>query len=277
MADKLNAKIHVLQGKDEMVTSYYGVRTDPVTGREVSSHLGIDLISEGGNRTIVAFADGKVTATRNTYSGRTTDGSAGNYIRILHADGRYTLYKHLKQNTLKVKKGETVKAGQAIATMGDTGHSTGVHLHFDVEINGKRVDPLPYLRGEKALVEKLTLFGNRGDNPVIRWGNTPNEDVREFQALMKRLKKYSGPVDGIAGNNTLKAAKNYTVGKNVDGDVSEWVQQRLKTLGYYTGLVDGEPRGLTESAIKSIEEAYGLTVNGKISGNDWYYLLAVEG
>lgn len=278
MADKLKSKIHVLQGKDELVTSYYGKRVDPVTGKTQSEHLGIDLISEGGNRTVVAFADGVVTATRNTYSGRTTDGSAGNYIRIQHADGKYTLYKHLKQNTLKVKKGQTVTSGQPLATMGETGHATGVHLHFDVEIGGKRVDPLPYLRGEKVLVVKdKTLFGNRGDKPTIIWGTKYNKDVQDFQALMKRLKKYSGPVDGIAGDYTLKAAKKYTVKKNADGDVSKWVQQRLTTMGYYDGLVDGEPRGLTEKAIEKLEKDYGLTVNGKVSGNDWYYLLAVEG
>lgn len=278
MADKLKAKINVLQGKDELITSYYGKRIDPVTGKTKSEHLGIDLISDGGNRTVIAFADGVVTATRNTYSGRTTDGSAGNYIRIQHADGKYTLYKHLKQNTLKVKKGQTVTAGQPIATMGDTGHATGVHLHFDVEIGGKRVDPLPYLRGEKVLVVKdKTLFGNRGDKPTIIWGTKYNKDVQDFQALMKRLKKYSGPVDGIAGDYTLKAAKKYTVKKNADGDVSKWVQQRLTTMGYYDGLVDGEPRGLTEKAIEKLEKDYGLTVNGKVSGNDWYYLLAVEG
>lgn len=276
MADKLKAKINVLQGKDELITSYYGKRIDPVTGKTQSEHLGIDLISEGGNRTVIAFADGVVTATRNTYSGRTTDGSAGNYIRIQHADGKYTLYKHLKQNTLKVKKGQTVTAGQPLATMGDTGHATGVHLHFDVEIGGKRVDPLPYLLGEKELVEKKTIFGNSGDNPKMVWGTKYNKDVQDFQALMKRLKKYSGPVDGIAGNYTLKAAKNYTIANGVDGSVSKWVQQRLNSMGYYNGLIDGKPRGLTEKCIGVFEKDYGLTQDGEISENDWYYLLAVE-
>ena len=83
-------------------------------------------------------------------------------------------------------------------------------------------------------------------------------------------------MDGIAGNYTLKAAKNYTIKHGTDGDVAKWVQQRLKSMGYYTGLVDGEPRSLTTKAIKALETAYGLTVDGLISKNDWYYLLAVE-
>ncbi|MBP3389188.1 MAG: peptidoglycan DD-metalloendopeptidase family protein [Clostridia bacterium] len=280
MADKLNARFHVLRGKDELVTSYYGVRTDPVTGEVKSQHLGIDLISEGGDRTVTAFADGEVTVVRNTYTGRTTDGSAGNYIRIRHADGRFTLYKHLKKDSLLVKKGHKVKVGQAIATMGDTGHATGVHLHFDVEIGGTRVDPLPYLRGTKVLIPgtaQLTLFGNRGNDPTLKWGTKPNADVLAFQKLMRKKLKYWGPRDGIAGNKTLAAAKKYVVGYESDGDVAQWVQQRLKSLGYYTGLVDGEPRSLTVKAIKALETAYGLTADGVISKNDWYYLLAVEG
>ena len=278
MADKLNAKTHVLRGRDELVTSYYGIRTDPVTGKVRSQHLGIDLISDGGDRVVIAFAAGKVTATRNSYTGRTTDGSAGNYIRIRHADGRYTLYKHLKKDSLLVKVGQEVKAGQAIATMGDTGHATGVHLHFDVELNAKRVDPLPYLRGEKVLVPSaLSLFGNRGDKPALKWGTKADADVLTFQKLMRKKLKYWGPRDGIAGNKTLAAAKKYVVGYGSDGDVAEWVQQRLKSLGYYTGRVDGEPRSLTVKAIKALETDYGLTVDGVISKNDWYYLLAVEG
>lgn len=277
MADKLNAKHHILVGHDELVTSYFGKRTDPVTGKVNVTHGGIDVISEGGYRDVVAFADGVVTATRNSYSGKTTDGSAGNYISITHADGRVTKYKHLKQNSLQVKKGQSVKAGQIIATMGDTGHCTGVHLHFDVVIDDVRVDPLPYLRGTKQLIPNLpTLFGNRGDNPTLKWGVYADPEVLAFQKLMRKRLKYWGPRDGIAGNKTLSAAKRYCVGYKNDGELALWVQQRLKTLGFYSGRVDGEPRSLTVKAIKAFEDFYGLTVDGVIADNDWYYLLAVE-
>ena len=178
MADKINCKNHVLKSGNEHVTSYYGVRTDPVTGKAQSSHLGIDLINGVKDEQIIAFADGVVTATRNTYSGKTTDGSAGNYITIEHADGKETKYKHLKKNSLKVKVGQTVKKGQVIATMGTTGHSTGVHLHFDVVINEVRVDPLPYLLGEKELVPpSKTINGQRGNSPKAVWDNKYDGDV----------------------------------------------------------------------------------------------------
>ena len=63
----------------------------------------------------------------------------------------------------------------------------------------------------------------------------------------------------------------------MDGYASEWVQRRLRTMGYYTGRVDGEPRGLTDTAIRNFQTAYGLTADGVIAGTDWYYLLAWEG
>ena len=58
--------------------------------------------------------------------------------------------------------------------------------------------------------------------------------------------------------------------------MSRWVQQRLCTLGYYHGRVDGEPRSLTDRAIRAFQRDYGLTQDGRIAGSDWYYLLAVE-
>ena len=277
MADALNVAVHVLMGGEERVTSYYGIRKDPVTGKTRSRHLGIDLISGVGNRTVIAFAAGTVTALRNSYSGPTADGSAGNYITLTHADGVQTMYKHLKQNSLKVKKGDTVTAGQPLATMGNTGHCTGVHLHFDVVLNGSRVDPLPYLRGKKVLPGMpRRLFGNRGDKPILCWGNTADAEVKAFQVLMREAGLYSGPADGIAGPYTLRAAREHAVGYKTDGEVARWVQRRLKTMGYYGGLVDGEPRGLTVKAIKAFEKDLGLSVNGAVAGYDWYYLLAVE-
>ena len=275
--EKLNAKIHVLQGGDEQITSSFGRRRDPVTGR-LSTHNGVDLI--GTSKTILCAWDGVVQATRNTYTGSTRDGSAGNYIIVQH-DGYDTVYYHLAKDSILVKKGDKVKAGQAIATMGCTGHATGVHLHFGIDIEDKKygatgwTDPVPYLRGEKELVPvQKRLNGQRGNNPKAVWDSDYSADIKALQDLLNKLKNARILADGITGNRTYAFAKKYTVKNGVDGEISKWVQRRLKTMGYYTGLVDGEPRGLTEKAIKAMQKDYGLTQDGVISGADWYYLIA---
>lgn len=127
---------------DRTVYSPYGMRYHPIY-HTYRFHSGVDLGGDYGNP-IVAATDGVVLLVRNAYEGSNTGGSGyGNYIVISHADGISTLYGHLK-NTL-VKVGQSVKAGDKIATCGSTGTSTGPHLHFEVMINGKTVNPVPYI------------------------------------------------------------------------------------------------------------------------------------
>ena len=113
------------------ITSTFGYRDLEVNGNDVSNHKGIDI----GVRYVDLWACGKGTVVTATYST-----SYGNYIIIDHGGGVATLYAHLSQ--LSVKKNEQVKAGQLIGVSGNTGWSTGPHLHFELRINGDRVDPL---------------------------------------------------------------------------------------------------------------------------------------
>ena len=101
-------------------------------------HSGIDLASKKGTP-ILAAADGTVT-----YAGRESDGAI--VVKIKHADGYVTLYAHMNPD-LDVKVGDVVSRGQEIGTEGDTGKSTGPHLHFALyNPSGKAIDPTPYLK-----------------------------------------------------------------------------------------------------------------------------------
>lgn len=103
-------------------------------------HNGIDLCRPGGSMgaPVVAAESGKVI-----YVGYQSMG--GNVIMIDHGNGITTLYAHLKSGTTIVKPGQYVKRGQQIAQIGATGYVTGAHLHFEVRVNGNRVNPAPYI------------------------------------------------------------------------------------------------------------------------------------
>jgi murein DD-endopeptidase MepM/ murein hydrolase activator NlpD len=110
------------------VSSGYGARW----GRQ---HKGIDIISK--NKSILAADTGKVifAGTKDAY---------GNAVIVDHQNGYQTLYAHLSK--ISVKKGDVVEKGDKLGTMGSTGRSTGVHLHFEVEVNGVVKNPMSYLR-----------------------------------------------------------------------------------------------------------------------------------
>lgn len=116
------------------ITSSFGYRTDPFTGKS-AFHAGIDI---GGNvgDPVYAAAAGKVTTVQK-------DGSRGNYIIIQHPGGLETWYMHLSSAAVKV--GDTVLKGGTIGRLGNTGRSTGPHLHFQVMKQHQPVNPLPYV------------------------------------------------------------------------------------------------------------------------------------
>ncbi|MDH5179838.1 MAG: M23 family metallopeptidase [Gammaproteobacteria bacterium] len=116
------------------LSSYFGLRTDPFTGRRVH-HSGVDFAGKMGSD-VVAVAAGVVT-----YSGRRS--GYGNLVEINHGNGYFTRYGHNSENTVKV--GQTVKKGQVVAKMGTTGRSTGPHVHFEVIRDGRHVDPKSYI------------------------------------------------------------------------------------------------------------------------------------
>ncbi len=121
------------------ITSYFGNRVHPIYGT-TRFHSGID-IGAGFGDTIMAAASGTVIYVETPVPGQSWGGSGyGNYFIIDHGNGVSTLYAHC--TSVYVSNGQTVSAGEAVGTVGSTGGSTGSHLHFEVRINGNRVDPL---------------------------------------------------------------------------------------------------------------------------------------
>lgn len=92
----------------------------------------------GGGGPIVASKGG--TVVRAQYHS-----SWGWYVKIDHGNGIETLYAHMQPGSLRVSVGQKVSQGQQVGTMGTSGGSTGIHLHFEVYKNGVRTDPAPYL------------------------------------------------------------------------------------------------------------------------------------
>ena len=118
------------------VTSPFGKRYHPIY-HTYRMHTGIDIGAKYG--TNIVAADGGTVIT-STYSS-----SYGNYVVISHGNGITTLYAHMSARLVKV--GNSVSQGEVIGRIGSTGASTGPHLHFEISINGSRVDPLNYFSG----------------------------------------------------------------------------------------------------------------------------------
>ena len=117
-----------------IITSYFGNRRDPLTSRP-AFHGGVDISAPAGKE-VLAAADGiVVTAGRN--------GNLGRAVRISHGYGVTTLYGHLKD--LRVAPGQSVTRGDVIGTVGNSGRTTGYHLHYEVRIANKPQNPAQFI------------------------------------------------------------------------------------------------------------------------------------
>lgn len=123
---------------DHRFTSGFGYRRDPKNGR-TRMHAGIDLAAPKGTP-IYATADGVVTSAG-------AERGYGNTVRIQHEFGFETLYAH--KSRILVKPGQRISRGDHIGDMGATGRVTGVHLHYEVRLNGRPVNPMVYLEAAR--------------------------------------------------------------------------------------------------------------------------------
>ena len=141
------------------VSSKFGPRKPPCAGAS-SNHGGIDIGASSGTP-ILSYASGKVVQNVSWHS------SAGNYIKIDHGNGVASRYLHMVQPS-PLKVGDTVQAGQEVGKVGNTGVGTGAHLHFEIHINGTKVDPLNYVKPGGGVAGTVPdLDGSGGNSPVV--------------------------------------------------------------------------------------------------------------
>lgn len=136
------------------VTSGFGKRKSPTAGAS-SNHKGIDIVLNDEN--IPAVTDGVVKKVGHS-------DSAGYYITTKNVDGTESTYMHLKYLP-SFSAGDTVQTGETIGIMGNTGISTGTHLHFQVEKNGEYLDPVEYM--ESGYAYAYGIEDNTGIKGVI--------------------------------------------------------------------------------------------------------------
>lgn len=173
-----------------IVTSDYGNRSfyNDVTGKyESYFHNGIDLV---GSSEIIAASSGRVVETRNTITGYSETYSMGNYVIIYHGDNIFTVYCHMRYGSVCVSVGDEVSKGDVIGIMGETGHATGVHLHFGVRVGSSYVSPKEYLLGYKELPDYCSNNTDEEDkytDYLIKSGDTLSEIALKYNTTYQEL------------------------------------------------------------------------------------------
>lgn len=154
-----------------VLTSPFGYRTSPTAGAS-SNHKGIDIGVDSGTPVYAAQSGTVITASNQP-------GGAGLYVKIDHGNGWTTTYMH--NSELLVQTGDTVSKGERIALSGNTGVSTGPHLHFQIEKDGTPMDPLTFKYD--AVPSSITITGSNtilGDGSIFGGaGAWTNEDRQE--------------------------------------------------------------------------------------------------
>jgi murein DD-endopeptidase MepM/ murein hydrolase activator NlpD len=132
-------------------TSMFGVRSDPFRGT-AAMHAGVDIPGQMGTP-VYATADGIVA-----HAGR--QGGYGNLVEINHGRGLETRYGHLSK--ILVADNTRVRRGQIIGLMGSTGRSTGTHLHYEVRLDGRAINPIPFIQSGEYVAQAPTSGGAVG-------------------------------------------------------------------------------------------------------------------
>ena len=174
-------------------SSSFGKRTNPISGKR-QRHLGQDLTCKRGTE-IYAPADGVVELARPSNKGY------GNLLKVQHSFGFMTMYAHLQK--FKVRSGQFVQKGELIATCGNTGNSTGPHLHYEVRFLGRVLNPQSFIDWTPERFE--SLFEKERS---VKW--TPLVDIMNNMVKLQLKLTQKPTIEQIEAINTVKAEQQAT-------------------------------------------------------------------
>lgn len=199
--------------KDAYITSIYGY-----VNAEGKSHKGLDMISGVNDRNVRAIKSGEVS-----FIGYDANGF-GNYISILQEDGYKALYCHLK--SYQVVNGQKIKEGQIIGVEGDTGNTTGVHLHLEIRKK-------PYKTDDH--IDPTIVLGIKNEKGPVKFVDNIEEEENE---LIKKL------IDEFGENIVYEALRNICKKKKYENFVPGWAKEEFESA-IANGITDGSrPQGI---------------------------------
>ncbi|MCM1052441.1 MAG: M23 family metallopeptidase [Ruminococcus sp.] len=223
-----------------------------------TTHFGIDLVKNYKQLDyIIAHSDGVVVEVVKNYNRTDTSGhSYGNYVKIKHNNGYYTLYAHMAFNSVKVNKGDTVAKGQVIGYMGNTGYAKGRHLHFEVRTpNNVRINPKPYIDADlpsettETITDGIAYRVHLKNGSWLPWVNKVDDTNEGFAGILGK------EIDGIQVKN--KTYKAHTLNGSWLAEITDY---NATNSNGYAGILNKSIDGL---------QVYNCQYRVHIKGEDW--------
>ncbi|CDB91468.1 putative uncharacterized protein [Clostridium sp. CAG:302] len=252
------------------ITSEYGgddgFRTSDHNGLDISPGTGgigtVNVIAVEAGTIIYPNNDTDIQYEDNGYYGNTEGGGFGNYVMIAHDDGTTTVYGHMAKNSIIVRTGDKVEQGQVIGKIGNSGSSTGAHLHFGVMINGSYVDPSNYISATNT-------------RPKSKYGNTITGDSNK-QSVCLTLKANGISENGVIALMTninhessfnYEALGDYSNGVATSYGLCQWHNERWNNLKTTFPNNYNTIGGQISFLLYELENGYSTLYNNLNNGN----------
>jgi murein DD-endopeptidase MepM/ murein hydrolase activator NlpD len=238
-----------VKGKAWKVTSKFGWRTHPISGAK-KHHNGVDIWQAKEPTPLLACFDGKVIAVSTS----TDPNGAGNKVVVQSTvDGKKITwtYFHMVKGSIKVKKGDEIKAGDVVGKMGDTGFATGKHLHWEIW-SGHRTAQPNINSGGKGFHDPMKFMTN-----VL----APKTAEVPVEAPVTVVEPVRAPEQAIVTPDVTKAFVSLKKGSK--GLAVKSLQTALKITA------DGDFGPITEKAVKAYQTKKGIVVTGVVDETTW--------